>query len=108
MALMQCTDIIDNFYNNIAVQYKSYIGQTIDVVIKGLAVNHVILPYRIKDLQNSDVIVWRSARDNIAHVTVYNDYRFYCAAKDKIKSHEVLLMYRGMLKPKYIVRLEDI
>lgn len=104
---MRCTDIIDKFYDGIARNYTDYIGQQIDKVMGNLSVDHVILPYKLPDLKNMDVIIWESKRDRCAHVTIFNNNKFYYVSKQgEIKVHQVLLTYKNMLIPKYIVRLE--
>ena len=104
---MRCTDVIDKFYDNdIAKNYTSYIGQQIDKVIKCLSENHIILSYKLSDLKNTDVIIWESKRDKCAHVTIFNDNKFYYISKrGEVKVHQVLLTYKNILIPRYIVRL---
>lgn len=103
---MNCTNVIDHYYNDIAKNYTIYIGQALDSVIKSLSINHIVKDYKINELRNSDIVLWESKRDKMAHVTVYNECRFYCSTNQGAKAHPVLLNYKGMLKPKYIVRLE--
>ena len=102
---MICTEIVDNYYNDIAKNYIKYIGQRLEVVILDLSKNHIVKPYKLCDLQNNDVVVWRSRKDNMAHVTIYNKNRFFYSSPKGIKMHQVLLNYKKMLLPKYIIRL---
>ena len=104
---MYCTDIVDSFFNNIAYKYKKYIGQNIDNVIKDLSLTHIITPYKLKSLQNNDIVIWRSTKDNCAHVTGYRNNKFYSTSKNGIKEHKVLISYRRILIPEYIIRLRS-
>lgn len=104
---MQCTDIINKFYDNeIAKNYVKYIGRKLNEVIIDLAQNHLVQSYKIKDLCDNDIILWENRKDKCAHITVYYDNKFYCTSQQGMKMHQVLLSYKSMLRPKYIVRLE--
>lgn len=102
-----CVSIVDEYYNNIAKNYLKYIGQSLKTVVKELSKTHVVKPYKIKDLQDSDAVLWKSKRDNLAHIMIYNNNQFFYSSPEGIKSHQVLLKYKNMLEPLYIVRLEE-
>lgn len=102
---MSCVDIIDIYYCNLAQNYQKYVGQSIDVVIEELSKHHVVKEYRLKNLKNNDIVIWKSKKDHMAHVTVYSKNTFFYISKKEVKSHPVLLQYKNMLMPKFIVRL---
>lgn len=104
---MKCTDIVAEYYKGISQNYIKYIGRSINEVINDLSKTHIVKQYKINILQNNDIIIWQSSKDKLAHVTAYNNNKFYCMSLQGIKVHQVLLTYKGMLKPKYIIRLEN-
>lgn len=102
-----CTSVIDKFYDGIGESYIKYIGKTLERVVKDLSITHIVEPYKLCDLQDSDVVLWSSRRDKMAHVTVYYNSKFYHATPEGVKERPVLVKYKDMLKPKYIVRLKE-
>lgn len=101
---MDCVDILNNYHGNIADGFKRYIGDTLINVVADLRLTYEVLPYRICDLKNGDVIIWKSRTDNCAHVNIFHDNYFHNGTPGGIKKHPVLLQYRHLVKPKYIVR----
>ena len=106
---MHCTDIIDKFYKNkIAKNYIKCIGQRLNKVVADLSQSHFIQPYKINDLCNNDVVLWENKKDKCAHITIYYNNKFYYISQQGIKMHQVLLSYKSILRPMYIIRLEEL
>lgn len=104
---MDCTDIVGHYYGGIVQNYKKYIGQSLKKVMQNLAKSHIILPYQIALLQDNDVVIWENKKDKNAHVTVFNDNKFLYSSPQGVKKHPVMLKYKKILRPKYIIRLGE-
>jgi hypothetical protein len=106
MREMNCTDIIDEYYDNIAKNYIKYASLTTDEIIMQLSKAHVVIPYKIEDVQNYDIVLW-DIKNKCAGLSIYNNGDFYFSSKEGIN---VLPSFPNYIikdvYPQYIIRLK--